>query len=477
MGDDIIECLKQLVEWRMGLSIRIEDSEALRKTIITRMKIFNMASPEEYLYLLASDTGASEQEWRALAPRLTIGESYFFRDKGHVSLLHHTILPDLIEKKQNLRSLRIWSAGCATGEEPYTIAIILDMILPDMDQWDIVILGTDINEKLLKKAERGVYEDWSFRSIDNAIKHTYFSKNKESWEIAERIKKIVTFQYGNLNQANIFTKYPEMGSVDLIICRNVFIYFNAEAVAFVCNNFIKALHHDGYLITGHGELHGHKLMNLRQVMYCEAVIYKKEVPLKKKIKEPAKKFKSLPFRDNIDFKSDRAVTKEKTEEKLHDQTMELENLVDQGRYTEAVAKTKEYLHANKEDYKIWLLLAQAYANSGDYDNAEVCCQRALKINSDSADPYFLLANIAEIKGNDEEAIHLFIKTIYLNPYFIAAYCELSGLYERQNDGLRAKKFRNTAIELLVPLPCSALVQPYNITAEELLISIRNLTRQ
>ncbi len=480
MEDDIIERLKILVENRMGLSIRIEDNETLRKTVIARMKILNKATPDEYLNLLAAETGASELEWRVIAPRLTIGESYFFRDTGHISLLQHTILPELIEKKQHLRSLRIWSAGCSTGEEPYSIAILLDTLLPDLSQWEIVILGTDINVDLLRKAERGVYEDWSFRSLAPAIQHKYFSRDKDGWKIDERVRKIVKFQYGNLNKKDLFSQYPEMGSIDLIICRNVFIYFNTEAVAFACENFTRTLNEDGYLITGHGELHGHKIMNLRQIMYPEAVIYKKKVPLEKG-KQPEIITKDLPIRNKKLFKSKSSKTREKRKEnnviikeKVDDLIFILENLIDKRMYTEAVSKAKEYLLTDKENYKICYLLAQAYANSGDYDNAEFWCQRAIKINNNAADPYFLLANIAEMRGNNDAAIDLFIKTIYLNPSFIAAYCELSGLYERQNNRIRSQKFRATAIKLLAPLPSHTLVQPYNITAEELLTSINCL---
>ena len=120
--------------------------DKLRHTIKMRMAQQQLPNPEAYYQLLAVDTAASRQEWEELVLPLTIGESYFFRDSGQFSLLRHHILPELIERNRSTRSLRIWSAGCSTGEEPYSLAILVHELLPSHDDWDIVILGTDVNK-------------------------------------------------------------------------------------------------------------------------------------------------------------------------------------------------------------------------------------------------------------------------------------------------------------------------------------------
>ncbi|MCK9420611.1 MAG: tetratricopeptide repeat protein [Nitrospirae bacterium] len=477
--DNVLERSRKLVESRIGLCIRQADNESFHRTLNARMKSLNIDEPAGYLNFLESDTGESKREWKALVLLITTGESYFFRDKGIFFLLQNTILPELINKRRK-RAFRIWSAGCSTGEEPYSIAILLDMLLPDLKGWDIVIFGTDINEESLKKAGRGIYSDWSFRMVDEDIKRKYFKRHKDDWEIDGKIKEMVTFQYGNLMEDNFFSQNPEICNMDIIICRNVFIYFKKETVSSVFNKFINTLNDEGYLITGHGELYGHDLTDLHQIMYPEAVIYKKTVELKvqtpenTRLMEGSIKKKGLKIREKPVAKRFLPFP-DKSKIKPLDPKPEIEELIRKGRYAEAIDKAESFLKQNRENYDMYNFMAIAYANSGAYEKAESACREVITLNADSADPYFLLAHIAEIKGNDEEAKKLFRKAIYLNPAFIAAYCELGGLYEKEKDLARAKKVRSTAIELLTTLPAQAPVKPYDMTAEELLKYVEYLT--
>lgn len=484
IDDDLLERFKKLVESYFGLCIRQADSESFRKILISQMKISNIAEPKEYFSFLESDTRESKREWKALILLITTGESYFFRDKGHFFLLQNTILPELIKNNKTRRTLRIWSAGCSTGEEPYSIAIFLDMLLPELKGWDIFILGTDINEESLKKAGRGIYTEWSFRMVDKDIQRKYFKKHQGEWEIYESIKKMVKFRYGNLMEAGFFAQNPEICNMDIIICRNVFIYFKKETVSSVFNKFINTLNDEGYLITGHGELHGHDLINLRQILYPEAVIYKKTSDIKGQVPEITRGPERIKEKNDLIIKKN-PVSKpalpfpEVSKIKPRDPKTEIEELIRKGRYAEAITIANSllntYENSNKNNYDILCFMAQAYANSGDYEKAESACRRAMNINADSAGPYFLLANIAEARGSDEEAKDLFKKAIYLNPAFIAAYLELGGLYQKENDLPRAKKSRSTAIELLKSIPSQAPVKPYDMTAGELLKYAEYLT--
>jgi chemotaxis protein methyltransferase CheR len=475
--DKLLERFKKLVTDHIGLRIGKEDSETFRKALTIQMKSLNIVDPERYLSFLESDTGASKQEWKAFIISITTGESYFFRDKGHFFLLQNTILPELIKKKETQRSLRIWSAGCTTGEEPYSIAILLDMLLPDLKGWDIFIIGTDINEESLKNAARGIYSQWSFRMLGKDIQSRYFKSHQDKWEIHENIKKMVNFQYGNLIEDGFFSQNPEICNMDIIICRNVFIYFEKEAVSSVLNKFQRILNQGGYLVTGHAELYGHDLTNLSRVMFPEAVIYKKTAELKVQTTEITRlpecikegrdlRIKELPVPKSVlPFPE---LSKINTLNPNREPEREIEELIKKGRYTEAIDKAESFLITYKDNYDLFCLLAQAYANSGDYEKAASACRRAMNINAHSADPYLFLAHVAEARGNDAEAKDLFKKAIYLDPAFIAAYCELGGLYEKENDIPRARKARTTAIEFLKYLPSEATVKPYDITAGELL---------
>ena len=156
---------------------------------------------------------------------LTNGETYFFRDHGQFDLLRLRLLPELIERRRDAKTLRLWSAGCSSGEEAYSLAMLLDMLLPKRDGWNILILGSDIDEAALAKARRGHYGQWSFRMAPPALKQRYFQRKGDEWMLDERIRSMVTFRTSNL----IGETFPsaELRDMDLILCRNVFIYFGA----------------------------------------------------------------------------------------------------------------------------------------------------------------------------------------------------------------------------------------------------------
>jgi chemotaxis protein methyltransferase CheR len=479
--DKYIEQFKDLVSSQIGLFVRQGDLESFRRTLLLRMKSLDFVEPGKYYSFLKTGTKEGEDEWRKLIILFTTGESYFFRDKGHFFLLQNSILPRLIENKKNQQTLRVWSAGCATGEEPFSIAILIDILLPNLKGWDVFIIGTDINEEALARAKRGIFSEWSFRMVDEAIREKYFKRRGAEWEIDARIKSMVQFQYGNLMEDRFFSQIPGIGNMDLIICRNVFIYFEKETVSLVFNKFIEKLNTDGYLITGHGELYGQELSNLHRIMYPEAIIYKKiteftsqdsDSTLVPKFREEKKNRKIM----GKPLSKPALPVPQKSKKTPQEPIFEIEELIANGRYTEAIKKGESFLNQYRDNYNLLYLLAQVHANSGDYEKAEDFCKKAINLNANAADPFFLLAHISEIRGSDQEAKELFRKAIYLNPDYIAAYLELGGIYDKENDLSRAIKVRTTAIELLKSMPSVTSVKPYDMTAGELLKYIDNLGR-
>ena len=151
------------------------------------------------------------------APRAS-GETYFFRDQGQFDLLRLRLLPELIERRRGARILRLWSAGCASGEEAYSLAMLVDMLLPEHHSWDIFILGSDIDQTALAKARRGRYGQWSFRVAPPALQQRYFQHMGDEWALDERIRHMVTFRAVDL----IDEPFPagELCNMDLILCRN-----------------------------------------------------------------------------------------------------------------------------------------------------------------------------------------------------------------------------------------------------------------
>lgn len=250
MKSSLLEIFIKLIANQTGLQIREQDIEALYQKISLRMKSLKLSAPEQYYHLLESQNEASREEWQKLIILLTTTESYFFRDRGQFKLLKNTILPELIRKKRlsNNKTLRLWSAGCSTGEEAYSLAILVRKLIPDLEEWKILVLGTDINKIVIEKAQKGIYSDWSFRQVDFSIQTKYFHRVKEQWKLDDVIRKMVTFNIHNLAR----DKFPE--NIDLILCRNVFVYFENTFISLVMNNFYKALKLEGFLIVAHAEL-------------------------------------------------------------------------------------------------------------------------------------------------------------------------------------------------------------------------------
>jgi chemotaxis protein methyltransferase CheR len=265
----------QLIAKHTGLEIRERDQGALGGKIFSRMKALKLTSPTSYYQLLESSTTDSYKEWLELAILLTNTESYFFRDRDQFSLLQNHIFPQLINRKQNNKSIRICSAGCSTGEEPYSIAILLKELIPNLRQWNLRILGVDINRVALKKAELGVYSPWSFRSIAPDIKQRYFQLINGQYHIDQTIKEMIRFQTLNLVDDYFPQQYSELRNIDLIICRNVFIYFKAAAIAKVLKKFYHTLQPLGYLLTGHAELSNQNLSLFQTKVFSESMIYQR----------------------------------------------------------------------------------------------------------------------------------------------------------------------------------------------------------
>ncbi len=277
--ESLSEGLKQafirLITKHTGLEIRERDKAALSEKIFLRIKALKLNYPELYYQFLESSTQDSQEEWHKLMVLITNIESYFFRDTELFSLLRYQLLPELIERKRTNKTIRICSAGCSSGEEPYSLAILLTELIPDIEQWNLMILGVDINQAALQKAQAGIYTPWSFRQVEEEIKNRYFQQINNHYHLAPSIQAMVRFQPINL----VKDSYPRFNSdlreIDLILCRNVFIYFEASAITKVLNKFYHLLQPLGYLITGHAELYSQNLSQFQTKVFPEALVYQR----------------------------------------------------------------------------------------------------------------------------------------------------------------------------------------------------------
>lgn len=213
----------------------------------------------------------SNVEYDALLQRLLTQETSFFRYPAVYEIFEKKVLPELHMKKfwENPRSLRIWSAGCATGEEPYSIAVTVADALEFADAWNIHILATDISRQALDHAEHGIYGVRELAQVNPKQREQYFSKNSDHFVVKPRIRNMVTFAPMNLAQV------VYMGKFDCIFCMNVLIYFSEERQAQLIQRFYEYLEPGGYLFLGHAETIAKSDVTFETHVYRDSRIYQK----------------------------------------------------------------------------------------------------------------------------------------------------------------------------------------------------------
>jgi len=214
---------------------------------------------------------ASSIEYEALLERLLTQETSFFRYPGVYEALEKKILPEVQERKfwESPRTLRIWSAGCSTGEEPYSIAITLCDSLKFAEAWEIEILATDISHRALRHAERGAYSKRSLQDVSLRQVETYFTATKQGFQVRPRIRKMVSFAQMNLVES------VYVGKLDCIFCMNVLMYFSEERRLSILRRFYDALEPGGYFLLGHAETLSHVPMKFESIVLGDCRLYRK----------------------------------------------------------------------------------------------------------------------------------------------------------------------------------------------------------
>jgi len=245
--------LAALIERRLGLWFPERRLDELRRYLDTMRRNESVADVEAFVTDAVRTSGA-DLDWRRLARYLTVGETYFFRDRGAMTALTNHVLPELIARgRARGRQLRIWSAGCGTGEEVYTLAILLRRLVPDLAKWRIDLLGTDVNDRSLAAAAEARYRLWSFRDTPDWVRTAYFEQTADGrFALADDVKDLVRLEHHNL--ADEPWSPALVGQMDLILCRNVLMYFARERIRAVAERFHECLVPDGYLIVSPSEL-------------------------------------------------------------------------------------------------------------------------------------------------------------------------------------------------------------------------------
>lgn len=461
MSDHVPQSLlaefNELIEKSMALSCHGDRLADLEQKLIAAATEFGFASPEKFVHWLQTANLTSTQQ-EILAGHLTVSETYFWREPRLFDALIANIIPDLVRSRKDMgKNLRIWSAGCSTGEEAYSLAVAIRHSLPSLHEWNITILATDLNARSLQKATRGVYSEWSFRNTPEWFRTRYFKTlAKGKFEIIPEIKKMVRFAHLNLAVDEFPSPYNDTHAMDIILCRNVLMYFSPERINEITTRFFRALAEDGYFVISASE---HSINMSSGFVPCnilEAIVYRKNSADNSQFKRlQAEKF--LPLPPALFPEPAQKYEPKLSPEPLNQQPAPV--VQPEPSVTRAVdsAAEREALYAaiigDKDDNdgagvpaqvkKIMLL-----ADQGNLDDALLACNKALLQYKLDSGLYFLRATILQEKALFDDAIDSLKRALYLNPDFFMGHFAMGNLMLRTGRNKAARKHFENALVLL-----------------------------
>ncbi len=378
--------------------------------------------------------------WSAFIRSLAIGETYFFRNKPHFDLLRERVLPALIEQRHREEHpwLRIWSAGCATGEEAYSLAILVRELIPDPERWTIIILGTDLNSESLRRARSGSYGLWSFRDTDPVLMSRYTTPHGDRMVVTDEIRTMVTFSMLNLVDADTYGSGAS--AMDLILCRNVTMYFGQPTAKVVASRLLSALTPGGWLLVGPSEPDAQVFAGFDVVNAYETTAYRRPQHRVESAKTEATQPASAGTRPVV--------------------------LSDEVSFGVPVSGTSRSLSPTTPEE--CLRAARTAGDAGRYAEGRDWCCQAIDLDPTAADAYQLLGMIYAGQNETELAVKAFRKAIYLDRDFALAYYGLSNELRLLGDETGAMRSAETARRLLRLLPTNGRLQGgQGITAGEL----------
>ena len=433
LSPSVLSQLSTFIAGRMGLNFPQERWGDLARCIEAAARARGLRDATEYVqWLLTSPL--SRREIEMLASHLTVGETYFFRDKRSFDLLETKVLPELIQARRNTtRRLRIWSAGCCTGEEPYSVAMLLDRMIPDVADWNVTLLATDINPRFLEIAAAGVFGEWSFRAVPPGIREHYFSSlHGRRMQIVQRIRRMVTFSLLNLVDETYPSVVNNTNAMDLVLCRNVLMYFTPDQAARVVGNLHGALSQNGWLLVAPSETSHAFLKSFSLVSFPDAIFYRKTERI-----EPLR----LP-----------------------------EWHVPQEETPPARAPAAQWsVSRDITEMESPTLMARRLANEGNLVESLAWCDKA--VLSEPLDPAhrFLRAMVAQELGMLEEAMKSLRHALYLDQDFIMAHYALGTLARKLGRHALWRRHFRSARGLLERLePDDPLAESAGITAGRLM---------
>jgi chemotaxis protein methyltransferase CheR len=276
LSEEEFRLLRDFIHERFGLYFEESQKGSLRSRLAGRLASLDLRSFEDYYHYLRFGPQRGDELQRVVS-HLTNNETYFFREAAQLQVFADHVLKNLKERKAESgdRRLRVLSAGCSTGEEPYSLA----MILYDSGQffwnWDVQVVGLDVDPLALEKARRAVYFHNSFRSVSPTLVERHFLNTGAGREVKDGIRRMVQFRQGNILERE---SYDALAPLDAVLCRNVLIYFSDAAIRRVVEHFFELLAPGGFLLLGHAESLARISVAFTPVRFKGAMIYEKPEP-------------------------------------------------------------------------------------------------------------------------------------------------------------------------------------------------------
>jgi len=413
--------------------------------------------PDTYRELVESDAALFD----ALLAELTVGESYFLREGGQLDFIRQEVVPEIQQRRGAGHVIQAWSAGCAGGEEVYSLAILADQTgAPNA----IRVLGTDIARERLDFARQGVYGKWSLRGVPADVIARYFRPRGRNIEVAPHIRSAVEFRHLNLVDENWRSAGVEPGCMDLVLCRNVLIYFDPAAIARVARRLVDSLSDDGWLFLGASD------PILTDIVPCDVVVTGAGVAYRRKPREHARSHPLQQKGDDVRWgDSARSITstapeaarepaaatiKERipplaaesqagSDRRLEEHFAEMRAAYDGAEYVRVAVRATQYVRENPADVAGWVLLVRSLANLGRLEEAGIACAAGLDRHRTSAELTYLHALLLREAGHTADAVAALRRALYLDHRFVTAHLGLGDLLAARGDfDAASRSFRN-----------------------------------
>jgi chemotaxis protein methyltransferase CheR len=472
-----VERLRVQLAARLGFQFPDDKLDVLAEVAEQRMAVTSAGSMALYLQRLASPE-ARDEELAALAQALTVTETFFFRNVEQFRAFADVVVGPV--RARGRRTLRVLSAGCASGEEPYSLAIALREALPDFENWDLRVLAIDVNRAMLEKAKKAVYSEWSLRATPEAIRRRYFNASGREIALCQSIRDMVSFQERNL--VDDAPAYWSALACDAVFCRNVLMYFTSDTMQRVVERLALALLPGGFLFLGHADSLRGTRQNLRLCHTHETFYYQRylegDVAPTASL-TPIQSIADVPMTPELTPRSDTwfeaihqaservvaltsgreppepaastatTVTNDNPARRNEGSSLEaIIALVERERFAEALASLQALPASSSQRPEALLLGCVILTNTGKHTEAETACKRLLALDGQHAGAHYLMALCREHARDLGDAILHDQAAVYRDPSFAMPHLHLGLMAKRRGERALARRELSQALVLL-----------------------------